>query len=393
MQRNYNGGFAVKILHLSDIHLGKSPFKKDITAVQRKLCEIIADTVREHNIGAVLVSGDIYDTATSTAAANVLWDELAKALVVDCKVPVCVIPGNHDGAERLSVCSDILKACGLHIRARLEDFDVPVSVGNTDIYMLPFFEKGHAEGFFKKQFGTLSDAYEEFTQVIRDKMDRSKCNIIMAHCFAAGGVPSKSETAAELIFSDKDIAAVGTVSAVSADVFREFDYAALGHIHRPQNVKCSGNTLVRYCGTALKYSFSEENQEKSFSIFDTDTKTLETLPVPELLKFRSVKGSFDEVCRNASRYDGTELVRIELSDSEGLASAARIRELYPNAMQVVGTARKLAETKKSSISDEDIAQMNIMALAGTYFREYYKTELTDIQKKWLDSAMKEAEMK
>lgn len=383
----------MKILHLSDLHLGKSPFKKDITAVQRELCGIVADTAKKHNIGAVLVSGDVYDTATSTAAANVLWDELARSLVVDCKVPVCVIPGNHDGAERLSVCSDILKACGLHIRGRLDGFDIPVSVGNADIYMLPFFEKGHAEGFFKKQFDTLSDAYEEFTQVIRDKMDRSKCNIIMAHCFAAGGVPSKSETSAELIFSDKDIAAVGTVSAVSADVFREFDYAALGHIHKPQSVKCSGNTIVRYCGTALKYSFSEEEQEKTFSIFDTDTKTLETLSVPELLRFRTVKGSFDEVCGKASEYDGTELVRIELTDSEGLAAAARIRELYPNAMQVVGTARKLIEPQKSSISDEDIARMNITALAETYFKEYYKTELTENQRKWLGDAMKEAEEK
>lgn len=383
----------MKILHLSDLHLGKSPFKKDITAVQRELCGIIADTVKSRDIGAVLVSGDIYDTATSTAAANVLWDELAGSLVVDCHIPVCVIPGNHDGAERLSVCSDILKACGLHIRRKLDGFDIPVSAGNADIYMLPFFEKGHAEGFFKKQFDTLSDAYEEFTSVIRSKMDRSKCNIIMAHCFAAGGIPSKSETSAELIFSEKDIAAVGTVSAVSAEVFREFDYVALGHIHRPQTVKCSGDTIVRYCGTALKYSFSEEEQEKSFSIYDTDTRTLETVPVPELLKFRTVKGSFEEICQNASRYDGTELVRIELSDSEGLSEAAHLRELYPNAMQVVGAARSFAGNTKSSISDEDIAQMNIMALAETYFKEYYKAELTDAQKNWLDEAIKEAEEK
>lgn len=383
----------MKILHLSDLHLGKSPFKKDITSVQRELCRIIADTVKSRDIGAVLVSGDIYDTATSTAAANVLWDELAGSLVVDCRIPVCVIPGNHDGAERLSVCSDILKACGLHIRGKLDGFDIPVSAGNADIYMLPFFEKGHAEGFFKKQFDTLSDAYEEFTSVIRSKMDRSKCNIIMAHCFAAGGIPSKSETSAELIFSEKDIAAVGTVSAVSAEVFREFNYVALGHIHRPQTVKCSGNTIVRYCGTALKYSFSEEEQEKSFSIYDTDNRTLETVPVPELLKFRTVKGSFEEICQNASRYDGTELVRIELSDSEGLSEAAHLRELYPNAMQVVGAARSFAGSTKSSISDDDIAQMNIMALAKTYFREYYKSELTDVQKNWLDEAIKEAEEK
>ncbi|MGN0691692.1 MAG: exonuclease SbcCD subunit D, partial [Oscillospiraceae bacterium] len=91
----------MKILHLSDLHLGKSPFKKDISAVQRELSELIAETVKKYEIGAVLVSGDIYDTATSTAAANVLWDELARALIVDCRVPVCVISGNHDGAERL----------------------------------------------------------------------------------------------------------------------------------------------------------------------------------------------------------------------------------------------------------------------------------------------------
>lgn len=381
----------MKILHLSDLHLGKSPFKKDISAVQRKLSELIAETVKKYDIGAVLVSGDIYDTATSTAAANVLWDELARALIMDCRVPVCVISGNHDGAERLSVCSDILRACGLHIRGRLEGFDQPVSVGNADIYMLPFFEKGHAEGFLGKKLDSLSDAYEDLTNIIRGKMDRSRCNIIMAHCFAAGGVPSQSETSAELIFSDKDINAVGTLSAVSAEVFRDFDYVALGHIHRPQTIKSSGNTIVRYCGTALKYSFSEERQDKSFSIYDTDTHTLETVPVPELLKFRVVSGSYKEVCEKASEYDGTELVRIELTDGDSTVTAAGIREFYPNAMQVVGTSRKLPGARKSDISDEDIAQMNVLELAAKYVREFYGAELTENQTQWLREAEKECE--
>ncbi|MGN0695217.1 MAG: exonuclease SbcCD subunit D [Oscillospiraceae bacterium] len=381
----------MKILHLSDLHLGKSPFKKDISAVQRALSAVIADTVKKYDIGAVLVSGDIYDTATSTASANVLWDELARALIMDCRVPVCVIPGNHDGAERLSVCSDILKACGLHIRGRLEGFDVPVQAGNADIYMLPFFEKGHAEGFLGKKLDSLSDAYEELTDIIRGKMDRSRCNIIMAHCFAAGGVPSRSETSAELLFSEKDIAAVGTLGAVSAEVFRGFDYAALGHIHKPQTIKCSGNTIVRYCGTALKYSFSEESQNKSFSIYDTDIHILETVPSPELLKFRVVSGSYEEVCEKASGYDGTELVRIELTDGDSTVNAARIRELYPNAMQVVGTGRKLPEMKKSDISDDDIAQMNVLDLAAKYIGEFYGAELTEDQTEWLREAEKECE--
>ncbi|MGN1416017.1 MAG: exonuclease SbcCD subunit D [Oscillospiraceae bacterium] len=382
----------MKILHLSDLHLGKSPFKKDISAVQRRLSRIIADTVKEHDIGAVLVSGDVYDTATSTAAANVLWDELARMLIVDCKVPVCVISGNHDGAERLSVCSEILKACGLHIRGRLDGFDVPVSVGNADIYMIPFFEKGHAEGFFKKQFTSLSAAYEEITDVIRRRMDSSRCNIIMAHCFASGGVPSQSETSAELIFSEKDIAAVGTLSVVPTDVFRGFDYAALGHIHKPQTLGgSSGDTIIRYCGTAMKYSFSEEGQEKSFSIYDTDTHTLETVSCPELLKFRVVRGSFDEVCAKAPDFDGTELVRVELTDFDSTVTADRIRELYPNAMQVVRPSRSLPEMRKSDISDDDIAQMNVLELAAKYLKEFYGAELTDSQTEWLRAAEKECE--
>ena len=383
----------MKILHLSDLHLGKSPFKKDISAVQRSISEIIADTVKNNDIGAVLVSGDIYDTATSTAAANVLWDELARSLIVDCGVPVCVISGNHDGAERLSVCSDILKACGLHIRGRLEGFDEPVSAGNADIYMLPFFEKGHAESYFRKDLASLSAAYEEITEIIRGKMDRTRCNIIMAHCFAAGGVPSKSETSAGLMFPENEIAAVGTLSAVSADVFRGFDYAALGHIHKPQTLKCADeHTIVRYCGTALKYSFSEENQEKTFSIYDTDSRTLETIPIPELLKFRVVRGSYEEVRAKSSEYDGTELVRIELTDGDSTVTAARIREMYPNAMQVVaGVGRKLPEMRKSDISDEDIAQMNIPDLAAKYVREFYGAELTEAQLGWLNDAIKESE--
>ena len=381
----------MKILHISDLHLGKSPFKRDIFSKQQELCLLIAETVKKYNIGAVLISGDIYDTTTATASAAVLWDSLTKLLILESRVPVCVISGNHDGAERLTVCSDILESCGLTIRGSLDNFDVPVSVGNADIYMLPFFERGHAEAFCGKKFGSLTEAYDELLNVIRSKMDSSRCNIVMAHCFAAGGVPSKSESSAEIIFSEAD-ASAGAVNAISPDVFRGFSYAALGHIHKPQTIKCSDeNTIIRYCGTPMKYSFSEAEQTKSFTIYDTESRSYGTVEAKELLKFRIVKGTYEELKFRASEYGDDDWVRLELTDDSSGVTGGRLRELYANVMQISTADIYTAEASPTDITAEEIAELDVGALAEKYMREFWSEEMNDDMRSWLKEAEKALE--
>lgn len=370
----------MRILHLSDLHLGRSLYKTDISSVQIKMCEEIKKFIKDKKIDAVLVSGDIYDTALSGAKAVEIWDRFTKMTVLECKLPLLVISGNHDSAERLSVCSDILEGAGLYIRGNLKDFEKPVNIGNADIYMLPFFERGHAESLLGKNFDSLESAFEEILDIIRARLDKSKINIVMAHTFTSGGVFSQSERCAEAI-------SVGTINGISPDVFRGFDYLALGHIHKPQTVKCSDkNTLIRYSGTLLKYDFSESGAEKLFNVYDTETKTLETFPCPELIKLRCISGDFDRIKEAAKKLDGTELVKITLDGAGTPEISDMIRALIPNAVKIISSEIESDLSGKSEITDSDITNMDIIVLAQKYLKEYYGLDITDKQKEQLLSA-------
>lgn len=377
----------MKILHLSDLHFGKSLFKRDIYKYQEIFCGGVSGFVKKKGIDALLISGDIYDTSTASAAAVSLWDNFMRLMIVECRIPVFVISGNHDGAERLCVCSDILSAQGLYIRGGLEGFDIPVSVGNCDIYMLPFFEKGHMETALDSEFENIDAAYAAALDRIRSKMDTGRRNIIMSHCFAAGGNSSGSENAIEFM-SDT----VGTLNAVSAENFKGFDYAALGHIHRPQTVKCKDDdVIIRYCGTPMKYSFSETEQTKSFSIYDSERNALETEEIPEYIRFGISRGSYDEVREKADEYKDCDFVRIELEGESSELTASDLRGIYPTAVQIVSAERKAARASLSSITDEDIMRMDIPYLAGKYLKEYYGKDITEEQVKWLEQAVRASE--
>lgn len=376
----------MKILHLSDLHFGKSPFKRDIYSFQKNFCGGVSDFVKGNGIGTLLISGDIYDTSTASSAAVSLWDHFMRLMILDCRIPVFVISGNHDGSERLSVCSDILSAQGLYIRGSLEGFDTPVPVGDCDIYMLPFFEKGHMENILSQEFENIDAAYSAALDRIRSRMDGSRRNIIMSHCFAAGGIPSESETSAELI------SPAGTLNAVSVQNFKGFDYAALGHIHRPQTLKCEGDdVIVRYCGTPMKYSFSETCQTKTFSIYDSESNTLETAEIPEYIRFGISAGSYDEVREKAAEYKSCDFVRIELNGENSELSAADLRGLYPAAVQIVSSERRASHMSLSGITDDDIMRMDIPYLAEKYLKEYYGMDITDEQKEWLSQAVRLSE--
>lgn len=365
----------MKILHTSDLHLGISLGAVRLTEFQQKLPEIMAETIKKENIGCVIISGDVFDRSQGSAEAYRIYNSLLNTLCLECKVPVMVISGNHDSGARIAAFSELVRSGGLHLFGGYSEEITPVSIENADIYPLPFFESANVGE-------RLSDAEAmiRVTDRLREKLDKSRVNILAAHCFAAGGEPCESDISAR--------AAVGGSGAVPLSAFEGFDYVALGHIHRPQTMK-AGN-IIRYCGSPLKYSFSEAEQEKSFSVFDTDSKEFYTVPVPNLIPLRVIKGEYEKILADAqSDNHKNDYLKIILTDRFAGGSVYNpLKQLYPNLLQLEGAVPKTVTTAKISMSE--LSEMSPERLADMFITDRTGQPMNDEQKGWFAEALRAA---
>ncbi len=295
---------------------------------QKFFIDRICDIVSEKSVDAVLIAGDVYDRSVASAEAIRLYDHAMTRLCSEMKVPVIVIAGNHDSAERLSSCRELLSSSGLYISGALEREVQKVTIGNADIYLLPWITEEKVKSVFpehKDEIASLENAYQVVTDHIREDLDAAKRNIIVSHAFITDSETSESDRAAS----------VGSAARVSAEVFDGFDYAALGHIHKPQSVSKS----VRYSGTPMPYSFGkEETQEKSVTVFDTDDLSTEIVPLPLLHLRTTLTGTLDEL-RKADYDEAVKngYVRLRITDQyPGLETLSELRLIYPNWIDVSG---------------------------------------------------------
>ena len=318
----------MKILHTSDWHLGASDGERSLNEDQRFFIDKICDIVSEKSIDAVIISGDVYDRSVSSAEAIKLYDHAMTRLCGDLKVKVIVVAGNHDSAERLSSCRELLSSSGLYVAGELERNIPKVSVGNTDIYMLPWITEEKVKSIFperKDDISSLEDAYNVVTGHIKENFDKSKKNVIVSHAYITDSETSTSDRAA----------VIGYAMQVPASVFDGFDYAALGHIHKPQDVTKN----VRYSGTPMPYSFGrEEAQEKSVTVIDTDDMSRETVPLPLLHLRTTLTGTMSDLLD--PKYDENVIngyVRLQVTDQYvGLEALSEFKEIYPNLIEAAG---------------------------------------------------------
>ncbi len=265
---------VVRILHTSDWHLGRAFYQVRLLDAQVRFVDFLVDLVRAEGVGAVLVSGDVYDRALpSPETVNVLADALTR--LVDAGAQVVLTSGNHDSAIRLGFASELLARAGVHIRSSLASIGTPVVFGGeVAVYPLPYLEPtvvGPSLGAEERSHASVVRAAMD--RVRADAAGHSLPSIVMAHAFVAGGTTSESE---------REVA-VGGVSVVPADVFDGMTYAALGHLHRPQWVRDN----VAYSGSPLAMSFGEADQVKSVALLEVTSRgvsveAIET-PVPRRL--------------------------------------------------------------------------------------------------------------
>ena len=318
----------MKLIHLSDLHLGKRVNEFSMLEDQAFILQEILRIIDEEQPQAVLLAWDIYDKSVPSGEAVQLFDGFLWELSSR-KLQVFVISGNHDSPERLSFGGRLMEGSGIHLSpvysGKVEPVVLEDAYGPVNVYLLPFLKPAHVRRYFpEEEIGTYTEALGKAVEAL--EIHKEQRNVLVTHQFVTGASRSDSEEIS-----------VGGSDNVDASVFDDFDYVALGHIHGPQNI---GSPRIRYCGTPLKYSFSEVGQQKSVTVAELKEKgTLEVTarPLTPLRDLREIRGSYLEVTAK-SFYEGRnreDYLHITLTDEEDVPDgAAKLRVIYPNLMRL-----------------------------------------------------------
>jgi len=353
----------MKLFHLSDLHIGKRVNEVSMIEDQRHILEQIMLQIEEEKPDALLIAGDVYDKSVPSAEAVTLFDEFLCQLAQR-KLPVLIISGNHDSPERLAFASRLLGLNGIYISPVYDGQVKSVTLGDehgeVDFWLLPFIKPAHVRRYYPEEG---IESYTDAVRVAVEKMgvDTAKRNVLLTHQFVTGSVTCESE---EL--------SVGGSDNVDVSAFDGFDYVALGHIHGPQNI---GSNRVRYCGTPLKYSFSECSHHKSITVVELGEKEnlyLRTLPLQPLHDMRQMRGTFAQLT-DKSNYEKTaveDYLHIILTDEEDVEEAmGKLRLIYPNILKLTYDNTR---TRENQVIDgaEDVTRKNPLEL----FEELYELQ-------------------
>lgn len=328
----------MKVLHVSDLHIGKRVNGMSMLDDQRYILRQILDIAEKRQVSVLLIAGDVYDKASPSAEAVTVFDAfLTDAVAAD--LHVLAIPGNHDSAERIAYAQGLLEKQGVCLppvyageveRVELEDEHGPV-----EFWLLPFLKPGDVRRFFPDE--EIGDDYSAALRAVLGAcaIDQGKRNVVLSHQLvtAYGTAPDRADDEIKL----------GGMDNVDVSVYDAFDYVALGHVHRPQRV---GRDTVRYSGSPLKYSFSEARYDKSAALIELGEKkpgddvgecvSFELIPLVPLHDVREVRGTLADVLAMGTALDASQdYLHITLSDEHPqLDAMAKIHEVFPNAMML-----------------------------------------------------------
>ena len=318
----------MKLIHLSDLHIGKRVNEVSMIDDQEYILMQILRIIDDRQADAVLLAGDIYDKSIPSAEAVTLFDDFLCRLAKR-QIPVLLISGNHDSPERLAFGGRLFESSGIHISSvyngSVEKVTLSDVYGEVHFWLLPFVKPAHVKRYFPD---AGIESYTDAVRVAVDEMhiDPQSRNVLLTHQFVTGASLCESEEIS-----------VGGSDNVDAAVFEGFDYVALGHIHGPQNV---GSNRVRYCGTPLKYSFSEAGHYKSVTVAELGAKgelTLQTVPLLPRHDMREIRGTFAELTAKDfySAQTTDDYLHVILTDEEDVPEAiGRLRVIYPNLMKL-----------------------------------------------------------
>jgi exonuclease SbcD len=362
-----------KLIHLSDLHLGKRVNEFSMIEDQKFILKKILNVIDEERPDGVIIAGDVYDKSIPSAEAVELFDDFLVRLA-ERKLQVYIISGNHDSPERLAFGNRLMDVSGIHFspvyHGRVVPLELTDEYGPLRIYMLPFIKPVTVKRFFP------DETIESYTDAVRAAVeemgiDRSVRNVLVTHQFVTGAERSESE----------DVS-IGGSDNVDASVFDGFDYVALGHIHGPQNID---SERIRYCGTPLKYSFSEARHEKSVSVVEFAEKgnvSVRTVPLVPMHEMVELKGTYEELTLR-SFYEGTtypeDYVHITLTDEDDIPDAvSKLRVIYHNLMKLDYDNRRTRHEAVVS-GAEDVERKSPLELFSEFYLQQNGVEMSEEQ--------------
>ena len=402
----------MRFLHTADWHLGRIFYGQYLTDDQAYVLEHQFFTIlKEEKIDGILLAGDVFDRAVPPIEAIELWDSIITRLAMDYKVPLFVVSGNHDGAERLEVGRSMLSESGIHIwgspHHALQPFEFEGADGRVAICPMPFSEPrriGDALGLSSNESKSVDtdmvddtlfsyvdgkdqeavalnlhnydQMYQAWSDYLYKQVPKRMRSIAISHAFVMGGEVGGSERTLS----------VGGSEQVNPRVFKDFHYTALGHLHGPQRM---GADQIRYSGSPLKYSFDEHGQKKSFTIIDMDTKgsvDISTIPVEAKRDVVILEGYFEDLLNNkelqAKHKD--DYVQARLLDTMPIMDGmARLRQVYPRCMTIELVGR--VATPEAVMGDVVFKELNERQLFNQFAENVWKKPLTEEEQSYIDS--------
>ena len=371
----------MKLIHLSDLHLGKRVNGFSMLEEQHYILREILKIIDREAPDGVLIAGDVYDKSVPPAEAVALLDEFLVELSRR-QLQVYLISGNHDSPERLAFGGRLMDQSGVHVApvydGRIVSFTQQDQYGSVEIFLLPFLKPAHVRRFFP------DDPVDSYTDALRTVLSHAavpadKRTVLVTHQFVTGASRCDSE----------DLS-VGGSDNVDAAVFAPFDYVALGHIHNPQS---AGAPHIRYCGTPLKYSFSEAAHEKSVTVAELREKgtvDIRTIPLKPLRDMAELRGTYESLTFRGF-YEGTtypgDYLHITLTDEEDIPDAiSKLRVIYPNLMQL---SYDNARTRSGALAapTEQTAQKSPLELAEIFYEGQNGQPMSDAQREFLRGLM------
>ena len=373
----------MKIIHLADLHIGKRVNEFSMIDDQKYILNQILEIIDKEKPDTVIIAGDVYDKQVPSIEAVELLDSFISDISKR-KTTTFIISGNHDSAERLAFGSSLMAMGKIYIspvyNGKISKYTLKDDFGSANFYLLPFVKPNHVKRFFPDE---KIESYTDAIKVVVDnlKLDTSEINILIAHQFVTGASRTESEEIS-----------VGGLDNVDASVFEDFDYVALGHIHRPQKI---GIERIRYCGTPLKYSFSEVNDTKSVSIIEINSKedfNLRMIPLIPKRDMRKIRGTYEELTTKNS-YENTntdDYIHVTLTDEFNVADAIqKLRVIYKNIMKLEYDNMRTRESRKINLDDMVIENKNPLEIFSEFYKLQNNKEMDDEQKEIIKKIMEE----
>ncbi|WP_373471011.1 exonuclease SbcCD subunit D [Carnobacterium alterfunditum] len=373
----------MRLLHTADWHIGKIVNEMSMLEDQEYFLDQLIEKLKTVEVDALIMAGDLYDRAMPSKGAVALANKVLTRIVQEVKVPVLVIAGNHDSNERVEYGADLLATSQLYIEGTVKEVTRKATIKGVNFYLLPFADYAYIRELLQDEtIKSLEDAARVQIEMIKKEMDPAEINVLIAH----GYVINLSNDTSETTESERPLS-IGTAEYVSVELFEDFDYVALGHLHKAQKVK---HDRIRYSGSILKYSKSEAVHKKQVSLVTLEKNhvVIEPIYIEPKRDMRVIKGLFDTIMGQQS----DDYVFFELLDENFVMDAMnQLRRRYPNAMGLEYAAKKERAESISAIHQAQLEKLSVQDIFADFYAYYKEKELTVERKDIIDTMLHQME--